>query len=327
MPFTGTQPNIAPPSRDFIASRGAHTHLPVAVDAKWKGDYCCCYGTVTPVCVSAWVLFLAIPLLFYVYVLPTDAQLGDWTRVGFICLYVASAVFYILSGCWNPGVPDKPLAKSEGDDRIMDAHAPLPHPGIEYTLSRDSNRYVRGFDHYCEFVGNDIGNGNMYCFVGFLAILALLSTYVVVFSGVGVYFMAIDPPHVWHLLLSPWRVAAAAITLCLLLVLLRKCVTSDVCSGVGALVMAMPGASAGAFLLFVVLVITIIAPFITDMFLGVTPETNPTAFFLILPTLAFAVLFWGMGLHWVLLMCSGMSQKLWLKAKGLNFGRRRPQLV
>ena len=31
-----------------------------------------------------------------------------------------------------------------------------------------------------------------------------------------------------------------------------------------------------------------------------------------------------MGLHWVYLMCEGISQKLWLKAKGLRFGKRRP---
>ena len=32
-----------------------------------------------------------------------------------------------------------------------------------------------------------------------------------------------------------------------------------------------------------------------------------------------------MGLHWVYLMCEGISQKLWLKAKGLRFGKRRPE--
>jgi len=89
--------------------------------------------------------------------------------------------------------------------------------------------------------------------------------------------------------------------------------------------MAMPGAGLGAVLVAVVLVVTVVTPFLTDMFADVTPRTNPTAFFLLLPTLAFAVLFWGMGLHWVYLMCEGISQKLWLKAKGLRFGKRRPK--
>ena len=38
-----------------------------------------------------------------------------------------------------------------------------------------------------------------------------------------------------------------------------------------------------------VLVTTVLTPFLTDMFADVTPRTNPTAFFLLLPTLAFAV--------------------------------------
>eukprot|EP00966_Prymnesium_polylepis_P258509 5971300-Prymnesium_polylepis.1 len=36
-------------------------------------------------------------------------------------------------------------------------------------------------------------------------------------------------------------------------------------------------------------VVTVVTPFLTDMFADVTPRTNPTAFFLLLPTLAFAV--------------------------------------
>ena len=39
--------------------------------------------------------------------------------------------------------------------------------------------YVRGFDHFCEFVGNDIGRGNLGCFVAFLVLLSTLATYVV----------------------------------------------------------------------------------------------------------------------------------------------------
>ena len=42
-----------------------------------------------------------------------------------------------------------------------------------------------------------------------------------------------------------------------------------------------------------------------------------------LPILAFAVLFCGMSAHWLFLLGSGLSQKLWLKAKGFQRRRRR----
>lgn len=35
------------------------------------------------------------------------------------------------------------------------------------------------------------------------------------------------------------------------------------------------------------------------------------------------VLFWGMGLHWIFLICDGMTQKLWLRAKGVRFGNKK----
>ena len=38
--------------------------------------------------------------------------------------------------------------------------------------------------------------------------------------------------------------------------------------------------------------------------------------------LALAVLFWGMSAHWVLLLCDGMTQKLWLRAKGFKRQRK-----
>ena len=115
-------------------------------------------------------------------VLPTVEELGPWVRVAFLSLWGVSGFCYVCAGCWNPGVPAKPapMEADENAPHLADAEPPLQHPGQEYTLSRDSNRYVKGFDHYCEFVGNDIGRGNMYCFVCFLAVLAFLSTFVVV---------------------------------------------------------------------------------------------------------------------------------------------------
>ena len=82
--------------------------------------------------------------------------------------------------CLDPGVPRRPPPASAApaapgqDKQRSSANRPsaesseLDHPGEGYILSRDSNRYVVSFDHFCEFVGNDIGGRNIGCFVGFL---------------------------------------------------------------------------------------------------------------------------------------------------------------
>ena len=177
-----------------------------------------------------------------------------------------------------------------------------------------------------------------------------------VFSGVGVAIMGLPPAHQWTLSGEIWRYVAALVLLGLMLWALRSCWTSEACTGVGSLIMMMPGASVGAVLVILVLVCTVVLPFITDMFDHLTPQTNPTAFFMLLPTLAFAVrrrpnlaaaasplplpgapahrqpphrspsrapqvLFWGMALHWVWLLCEGISQKAFLKLKG--WGRKK----
>ena len=86
-------------------------------------------------------------------------------------MYAAASFCYVCASCADPGVAEEPESRAD---------IGTPHPGAQYTLSRDSNRYVRGFDHYCEFVGNDIGMANMPSFVAFLVTLAALSTYVAV---------------------------------------------------------------------------------------------------------------------------------------------------
>ena len=96
------------------------------------------------------------------------------------------------------------------------------------------------------------------------------------------------------------------------------------CSGVLPLIMMMPGATIGAALITLVFFATVVLPLSTDMLSSVSPEHNPVAFFLILPCLCFAVLFWGMSAHWVKLLCEGLTQKMWLRAKG--FRRQRKPL-
>ena len=241
----------------------------------------------------------------------------------FLLLFGLTALCFLATGCQNPGVPPQPAKPPDASY--------LPHPGDAYSLSRDTNRYVLGFDHFCEFVGNDIGRGNLGCFVTFLVLLSMLCTYVVALSGWEVFLMLAPgdgatgdgqaPPPQWHFLLAPWRLAIAAAVIGMLAYAFAKCVSSDVCAGVMPLIMMMPGASVGAVLIVLVFATTVLLPLITDMWTDVTVERNPTAFFLILPILCFAVLFWGMSAHWVFLLCDGLTQKMWLRAQGY----RRPK--
>ena len=237
----------------------------------------------------------------------------DLTTFGLV-LFALTGLCFFLTGCANPGVPKRP---AQPDPNALSGA--LPHPGEGYEQSRDSNRYVLGRDHYCEFVGNDIGKGNMGFFVSFLVLLSTLSTYVVVLSGYQVYLNLVPPTPEWRVLPDLWRMVLAAVLVALFAWGLRSCAKSPMCEGVLPLIMMMPGATVGAVLITIVLGATVLLPLTTDMLSGET--SNPTAFFLILPCLCFAVLFWGMSAHWVHLQCVGLRQVLWLRAKG----SRRPR--
>ena len=271
---------------------------------------------------------------------------GAIGRYGLL-LFGLTALCFFATGCVNPGVPRQPEQRSSRDL----APGQLPHPGEGYSLSRDTNRYVEGFDHFCEFVGNDIGRGNLGCFVSFLVLLSLLSTMVAVLSGWQVVAFFADG--VWHVLAEPWcalffgvsffrrrcrfhvrrseplllrplrrRLIVAAVLVGSLVYGLVSCANSAVCSGVLPLIMMMPGATTGAILIIVVLAATVLLPLTTDMLADVSAERNPTGFFLILPALCFAVLFWGMSIHWVFLLADGLTQKLWLRSKGYRKARK-----
>jgi len=316
---TSSSSDHKPPSFNMTAFPGV----------QWADDWKCGFGSVRTICVSAWIIFLLMPTLFFTLTMPA-LQAGlpfDLTTFGLV-LFALTAFCFFLTGCVNPGVPPlpKPIA-DDGDGGERKAGAwqtvpSLPHPGEAFSLSRDSNRYVRGFDHFCEFVGNDIGKGNLSCFVTFLVLLSLLSTYVVVLSGwlTGRLFFPPEPP--WHFLFSIWRIVLASILVATLGYALYKCGTSELCSGVLPLIMMMPGATAGAVLIVFVIGATVLLPLTTDMLTQVSPQHNPVGFFLILPCLCFAVLFWGMSAHWVHLLCDGLTQKMWLRAKGYKRPRK-----
>ena len=190
----------------------------------------------------------------------------------FLVLFALTGLCFLATGCQNPGVPPQPKRQPDASY--------LPHPGEAYSLSRDTNRYVHGFDHFCEFVGNDIGMGNLGGFVTFLVLLSVLCTYVVVLSGWQVYLMLMPPgaeaaggvapgmpglppqsdlqPH-WHLLLAPWRLLIAATVIGTLAYAIVKCTGSEVCAGVMPLIMMMPGATFGAVLIVLVFGLTVAA--------------------------------------------------------------------
>ena len=285
-------------------------------DVLWREDFCFfAYGAVKSVCIGAWVCFMLIPGLFFGLVAPGLLdQLGPPLVLTSLSLYALAAACFVCTSCWNPGVPKRPPV-APANARVM-----VQHPGDEYTLSRDTNRYVRRFDHFCEFVGNDIGEQNMFCFVGLLVSLALLSTVLLASCMIALAVMWFGRSPM-HFASEPLQYVLSGIALLLVVVLVRRCWASDTCAGTMPLVMMMPGASAGVGLLFLLLVVVVELPMISDMWAASSWQRNPAPLYLMLPFLAFMVLFCGMSAHWIFLLGSGVSQKLWLRAKGLRFKR------
>ena len=241
-------------------------------------------------------------------------------------MYALTAFFFLLAACANPGVPSREAVGSP--------------PPIEYVHSKDSSRYVRKLDHFCDFVGNDIGGDNLGCFVLFLISLAVFSTYLLACCVVYTALMYSPPRPALQLApLSLWW-ALALLLMAAVVSALIKCSREDCCDGVLPLIMMMPGARCGMTALAIVCVAVVVLPCITNLWSDVSLERNPSAFFFILPLLAFSVrvppphlrpltqchvedwrswwqvLFCGMSAHWIWLLSDGLSQRLWLKAKG-----------
>jgi len=276
--------------------------------AKWRQDFCCCaFGSVNVICVCAWALFLLMPGIFFVFAGPGLLRdHGQTLLLVMVALFCLTSLCFCLVSCTDPGVAGRSL-REDGS---------CEHPGGTYSYSQDSNRYVKDFDHFCDFVGNDIGGKNMPCFVSFL--LSIASLAVVLCFGCILYVidMEIGPPPSWYLDASPWRVTAAVIVFILVLFALSKLAKSEACEGVLPLIMMMPGAKVGVVLLALVVGVVVFAPFVVDMFSDVSLASNPVPVFLVLPLFAFTVLFCGMAMHWVWLLCEGVTQKMFLKAKG-----------
>ena len=318
----------------------------------WRQDYCCFgFGAVKHVCVGAWVFFLLVPGLFFWLVVPgMQARIGLQLTLAALGMYVVTTLCFLCTMCLDPGVPNRPPPASldkasnsntNGAGKPCEESFDLEHPGQAYMLSRDSNRYVRSFDHFCEFVGNDIGSRNMPCFVGFLVslavfasllLLACLAAIAVMWLGWAPHVSSASPPGdsetlqpaTLHFATAPLPYAVGGGVLLLLLLLVRSChSSSDLCSGTLPLVMMMPGAGVGMGLLGLLFVIVAVLPLITDMWTSASWSRNPAPLYLMLPILAFAVLFCGMSAHWLFLLGAGLSQKLWLKAKGFQSKRRR----
>mmetsp|Transcript_22246 Transcript_22246/g.71897 ORF Transcript_22246/g.71897 Transcript_22246/m.71897 type:complete len:327 (-) Transcript_22246:380-1360(-) len=277
------------------------------------------YGSCNCVCVTAWVFLLLLPSIFFMLVAPgLEAEHGDvLVKIG-LALFGCVVLFFCLVSTTNPGVAPMPPPNV-----IAGREIGLAHPGEQYSYCQDSNRYVRGFDHFCDFVGNDIGDGNMPFFVAFLLSLSAFASFLVGCCMLEVYDMSAPPGPSLHLEHNVLKELLACALLALVLACLRGCARSDACDGLLPLILMMPGATFGAWLLIAVLALLVVAPLVTDMWASVTPEHNPAAFYLILPYLAFGVLFFGMAAHWLSLLCQGLSQKVWLRSRG--YRRHKPQ--
>ena len=63
--------------------------------------------------------------------------------------------------------------------------------------------------------------------------------------------------------------------------------------------MSMPGARCGFATVGLAFLATLILPIVSTLGDTATMDANPVAFFLILPVMTFAVLFWVMTVHWL----------------------------
>ena len=118
--------------------------------------------------------------------------------------------------------------------------------------------------------------------------------------------MWLPPAPVYHFYTEVWRLMLASCMATLVLVGVINCWRSEVCSSVAPLIMLMPGATVGAGAVLLVVMLTVLLPFTSNMTEDVTRLHNPSGFFLVLPCLALAVLFWGMSAHWVRLLWAGV---------------------
>jgi len=303
-------------SEAHVASRAVEA----VAGSHWNDEYGPLgYGSFNCVCCNAWLLLLLLPTLFLLLVAPgLELEHGSTLTRAALALFGLCALFFCLVSNTNPGVAPRTTPYIVGG-----REQGFEHPGEAYSYCQDSNRYVRGFDHFCDFVGNDIGEGNMPYFVGFLLSLASFATFLTACCVLSVYEMAAPPGPTLTLEHDPLKMTIALLLLVIVFFCFRGCARSEACEGVLPLILLMPGAVAGAWLLALVTATLVVMPLVTDMWSDVRRSHNPAALFLILPYLAFAVLFFGMAAHWVRLLCAGLSQKLWLRSRGYRRQRNR----
>lgn len=257
----------------------------------------CCYCKVESMCFGGWFAFTVPWFLFFILVLPEVQRhaLVDVTTFAYI-MYAISFVFYINTQCANPGVVSEAESVAAGGKRA--------------TLSRSTSRHIEGFDHYCQFLGADIGGGNLWSFKLLLVLLAVLSTY-------GVILMAWElvtnftMRGVWHTRADQWRLSLMAAVLALFVYAVDVCRSSF--GFRGTLLRA-----AAAFVIFIVPATMVLLPVASDILEVSTRDANPACYFLILPAFAFAVVFWAMARQWFCVLggVGGLTQKEWLRKEG-----------
>jgi len=137
-------------SEAHVASRAVEA----VAGSHWNDEYGPLgYGSFNCVCCNAWLLLLLLPTLFLLLVAPgLELEHGSTLTRAALALFGLCALFFCLVSNTNPGVAPRTTPYIVGG-----REQGFEHPGEAYSYCQDSNRYVRGFDHFCDFVGNDIG--------------------------------------------------------------------------------------------------------------------------------------------------------------------------
>ena len=279
---------------------------------KWAHRFCFLLaGAPTCVCALSLLWILLLSAAFALAVSPGVAKThGSEILLLPFALFALVLVAFCLVSCHDPGIAQRPPSGPDGPR----------HPGEEYTFSKDSKRYVRGFDHFCELVGNDIGAGNMPYFILLLLSLTALASTLFLLCTRYTYEITFPPGEELH-----WRVRENLLPLLLIFSIIGSCLSSysrsAVCAELVPLILMMPGARIGFTCLALCAMVATLLLVCTDIWEDVSLEHNPVAIFLLVPYLAFAILFFGMSAHWSWLICEGMSQKIWLRSQGWT--RRR----
>jgi acyl-CoA synthetase (AMP-forming)/AMP-acid ligase II len=152
----------SPPQPERVKKSGGPAGMPKSAKPtqSWVQDrVACCYCLCgAPKCVGGWAAITIPWALFFLFVLPQVQHHAsvDVTTFAYVA-YALALIFYVYTQSTDPGIVGRPeSAATRGSTE----------------LSRATGRYVDGFDHYCEFLGADVGKRNLWSFKVLLVLLS-----------------------------------------------------------------------------------------------------------------------------------------------------------